>query len=332
MEFADAFADFQAQHTRSYDSAEEHQLRCARFADNSRYIKRRNKEQSAMRLRANAFGDMDSAEFSALFTGGLSKPTDSSGIQNSAAHLGTFTASGAAVPSSIDWSSKGAVQTVMNQGKCGSCWAFSSVGSVVGRWEIATGTLLNISEQELVDCAHEGGKTGNAGCTGGVMELAFEHMQTHDMCSEVSYPYEGKEEGACHAAGCKVALPKGSVAGFKDVIANDTQAILEALQSGPVSVGVDANSMDFQFYWDGVFKSDTCGEDLDHAVLLVGYGVDGDKAYWKVKNSWGAAWGESGYIRLARSNASHDPGMCGIQINPSFPILKAHYDLNVALV
>merc|ERR1712224_726386 len=104
---------------------------------------------------------------------------------------------------------------------------------------------------------------------------------------------------------------------------NDTQAILEALQSGPVSIGVDANSMDFQFYWDGIFSSDLCGEDLDHAVLLVGYGVDQGKAYYKVKNSWGGAWGENGYIRLARSASAHDIGMCGIQINPSFPVLKA---------
>jgi len=213
---------------------------------------------------------------------------------------------------SIDWTTKGAVTPVKNQGQCGSCWAFSSTGGLEGQWEIATGSLQSISEQQLVDCSKNG---GNAGCNGGLMDNSFEWYQTKAAATEGSYPYTGRD-GSCKSSGWTTAVPEGGVTGHKDI--SNENALLDAVTNvGPISVAIEADQSSFQGYSGGVLTGN-CGTNLDHGVLAVGFGTESGTDYWKVKNSWGASWGMNGYILIERGD-----NKCGIADGPpSYPVVN----------
>ena len=211
----------------------------------------------------------------------------------------------------VDWVAKGAVTPVKNQGSCGSCWSFSTTGSMEGAHFLKTGKLVSLSEQNLVDCSHN----GNLGCMGGAMDRAFKWTETHALETEADYPYKGWGD---LLSGCKYDSSKGVVSAqsFVDVTPQSSDALKAAIAKGPVSVAIQANQKVFQRYKGGVITAD-CGTKLDHGVLAVGYGTTDDgQAYYKVKNSWGATWGEDGYVRLAITDGD---GMCGIQMQPSQP-------------
>lgn len=210
-------------------------------------------------------------------------------------------------PESIDWVEKGGVTPIKNQGKCGSCWAFSTTGAVEGATFVASGILPNLSEQELVDCDDN----GDMGCDGGLMDHAFQWIEQHGICSENEYTYKGKE------AVCRECKQVVKVTGFQDVQPNNEGALKTAVAQQPVSVAVQANLPEFLFYKSGILSS-SCGTDLDHGVLIVGYGEENGQKYWKIKNSWGESWGEKGYVRLAR-DIDDSRGKCGIAMVPSYP-------------
>lgn len=220
-----------------------------------------------------------------------------------------------ALPDELDWRSKNVVTPVKNQGDCGSCWAFSVTGAMEGAYAIKTNNLVSLSEQQLIDC-----DTFNMGCNGGLMEYAFRYLESASLDSESSYPYTGKK-GSCHNA---QGSPVTKTTDYVEVKANSPSALMTALQKGPVSVAVDATSLGFQLYGSGIIKK-TCNTNLDHGVLLVGYGVQksllSKTPYWLVKNSWGSDWGEKGYVRILRDNVEGQPGLCGIQMAPTYPEL-----------
>merc|ERR1711972_940271 len=141
------------------------------------------------------------------------------------------------------------------------------------------------------------------------------------ICTENSYSYKGRA-GSCKASSCSVGIPKGGVTGYKDVATDNDQALMEAVAKGPVSIAIEADKSAFQLYHSGVLSS-TCGTNLDHGVLAVGYGTENGKDYWKVKNSWGASWGDEGYIRLERGGKFSKLGECGILQMASYPVVKA---------
>ena len=195
----------------------------------------------------------------------------------------------------VDWTTQGAVTPIKNQGQCGSCWAFSTTGSLEGLSKLAYGTLQSFSEQQLVDCS---GKYGNQACNGGLMDNAFKFVKDNGIVLESEYAYKAVKQ-AC-------AKPTGpfKISGFTDV--KDCNTLATAVAERPVSVAVDANN--WSKYASGVFNN--CGKSLDHGVLLVGV-VGGN---WKIKNSWGTGWGESGFIRLATGNTC---GVCNVASYPN---------------
>merc|ERR1712127_1014146 len=204
---------------------------------------------------------------------------------------------------SVNWVTKGGVTNVKNQGQCGSCWAFSSTGAIEGSMFLSTGTLQSFSEQQLVDCSKQ-----NSGCNGGLMDYAFQYVETAPLMLETAYPYTGRQ-GTCQYVSSKGL---GKVKSFKDV-SRDTSGsqLMAAVAKGPVSVAIEADQFAFQGYTGGVITSG-CGTRLDHGVLAVGYGTDAGQEYFLVKNSWGGSWGVNGYVKMA-------PDQCGITLQPSYP-------------
>jgi len=270
-----------------------------------------NQDSIDFQIGPNQFADLTNDEFRAQYL--TLKPQG----EPNEAHLGTHTYSGAELPDEIDWSTKNAVSPVKDQAQCGSCWAFSAVGGLEGRHAIARNELKQFSEQQLVDCDHN----GDEGCNGGLMDTAFQYLQgSRGVCSEESYGYKGRG-GTCQEKSCDIALEAKAITGYKDVDATE-EALQEAVSEGPVSVAIDASGMFFQLYTGGVFKSKLCGSNLDHGVLAVGYGTDGGDKYWKVKNSWGTTFGEKGYIRMLKGKGGK--GQCGILTGPpSYPVISA---------
>jgi len=216
------------------------------------------------------------------------------------------------LPDSVDWRDKGVVTPVKDQGRCGSCWSFASAETIESMWAISTGKLVELSEQNILDCVenpHHCGGTG--GCQGGTAEIAFEYVEQKGIASEWTYPYvsySGKNF-VCNSGATAFA----KVGSYITLPANQPAPLMSAVATlGPIAISVDASS--WHFYAGGVF--DGCNQtqpDIDHAVVLVGYGTDdkfGD--YWLVRNSWSPNWGENGYIRIKREIVPR----CAVDITP----------------
>ena len=256
----------------------------------------------------NQFTDLTPQEFKAQYVSGLQGKVESSGC-------GSFSSSASGAPSAIDWRNKGAVTSVKDQGQCGSCWTFSATGAIEGAWAISKGQLIDLSEEQLVECA--GLKYGSMGCNGGQMDGAFKYVIEHGQCALSSYPYTSGtgQSGSCKTSCSSVA----HLSTCSDVKPNDQISLKGAVAQQPVSIAIEADTKYFQSYSSGVLTSTTCGTNLDHGVLIVGYGEENGIKYWLVKNSWSTTWGDKGYVKIARSDSTNDAGICGIGMQPSFP-------------
>jgi len=298
------FTSFIKQHSKQYD-VDSFFHKYSTFRENVKRVVDHNKANLGWTNAINHYGDLTADEFDSMHKGFNYRNYEY--LRNQNLHV----VSGEPLAASVDWREKNAVTPVKNQGQCGSCWAFSTTGSTEGAVSIATGKLISLSEQELVDCAQP---EGNHGCQGGLMDMGFEFIiKNGGIASESEYPYDAKNEN------CKASEEpnKAKISGFKDVAKGDEDALKDALNKGPVSVAIEADKMAFQFYHQGVFDGN-CGSQLDHGVLVVGYGTDEDsgKDYWWVKNSWGEQWGDQGYIRIAMGK-----DLCGIADCASYPTI-----------
>ncbi|KAI8475334.1 MAG: cysteine endopeptidase [Monoraphidium minutum] len=330
-----AFDAWASKHRKPYlmsNDLKESEARFAAWRDNLEFALQYNAKGHSHWVGLNALADLTHDEYKQRYGLGAARYER----VGSSAKIPGFKHGGLALselPAAVDWREKGAVAEVKNQMSCGSCWAFSSTGSIEGVNKIETGELVSLSEQFLVDCD----KGQDSGCQGGLMDYAFEFVKKHGGIElEDDYPYTG-EDGECREKKGR-AMRVVTIDGYQDVPELDEVALKKAASQQPISVAIEADQRAFQLYSGGVFDDKECGKELDHGVLVVGYGVAGpseqlsedggpddgsaellkSRAYWIVKNSWGAGWGDSGYIkiRMGRGKA----GLCGIASQPSFPL------------
>lgn len=302
-EFEHEFIKFVAQHNRRYATREEYLARYAEFERTHKFIQEWNKKGEHT-VAHNHMSDWTREEYRQLLG---YKPQ----YKQEAVEYETY--ENVTAPPSVDWRKEGAVTHVKDQGQCGSCWTFSSTGSLEGRHFQKTGVLTSFSEQQLVDCCNNG--VGECymsqGCQGGVMDEALTYTQKYDLMTEADYPYTA-QNGSCQYAGA------GTGAGYNnarkvDVAPKNQNAFRASVAKGPVSIAIEADQMAFQFYSRGILSSG-CGEQLDHGVLAVGYGEENGVKYTIVKNSWNTTWGDNGYIKLNQTK-----NMCGHMDQPVHP-------------
>ncbi|XP_041004320.1 cysteine proteinase COT44-like [Juglans microcarpa x Juglans regia] len=311
-ELKDMYMSWLARHGKAYNGLGENEKRFEIFKDNLRFIEEHNTQNRTYKVGLNRFADLTSEEYRALYLGTRTDPKRRVMKSKNPSQRYAFRA-GEKLPASVDWRVKGAVNSVKDQGSCGSCWAFSTVATVEGINQIVTSELISLSEQELVDCDRE----YNAGCNGGLMDYAFEFIINNGgMDTEADYPYQGVNS-KCDTArkNSKVV----SIDGYEDVPPYDESALKKAVAHQPVSVAIEASGRALQLYESGVFTGE-CGSELDHAVVAVGYGTENGADYWLVRNSWGTNWGEDGYIKIERNAVGTFTGKCGIAMEASYPI------------
>jgi C1A family cysteine protease len=308
-------------HDKSYASQDEEKARLSIWMDNHARIEQHNSQSPAptFTLGHNAFSDMTQDEIAQYYhlgqySNAAAKKSAQEAISTStetARHLNTVS-----LPDYVNWVQLGGVTPVKNQASCGSCWAFSTTGALEGAKFVRTGELVALSEQNLLDCDHE-----DLGCNGGLMDNAFKFDEkTGGLCSEEDYPYEAKQNKICRTDCTDV--PGSIVRTFYDVPPGDETSMLAAIAMQPISIAIQADQFVFQFYKGGVLTDSSCGAagNIDHGVLAVGYGTDLDtqEPYFLVKNSWGAVWGDQGYIKLGRKS-DNEFGMCAILKMASYP-------------
>jgi len=294
---AELFAEFEEKFSKVYGSVEERAERLAIFTENLAQIETmKAADPSATYSHLSPLADMSVAEYTQRNAFGGVAPQ---GAQT----LPLYDTSD--LPESFDWREKGAVTDVKNQGQCGSCWAFATIANIEGANFVQTKNLVSLSEQELVDCDKV-----DQGCNGGLPSNALQYLQDHGLGeeAETDYSYTGRD-GQCSA---EKSAEKVFVKEWKVVDGTDEDQLAAALiQHGPLAIGINATPM--QWYMGGVSNpfNFLCNKKmLDHGVTIVGFGVEGSKKYWIIKNSWGEHWGEKGYYRIIRGE-----GKCGMNTN-----------------
>ncbi|XP_044121696.1 procathepsin L-like [Neovison vison] len=305
------WSQWKVAHKRLYNKDEEGRRRAV-WEMNLKVIEQHNQEYSqgkhSFTMAMNDFGDLTSEEFQQVLNDlKILKQEERNVFQPP-----LF----AEIPSSVDWREKGYVTPVKDQGPCQSCWAFSAAGALEGQIFRKTGKLVSLSKQNLVDCSWS---QGNEGCRGGLMDFAFQYvMDNGGLESEESYPYLARNDY------CRYRPEKSAanVTTFWHVYNKEDGLMTTVATVGPVSAAVDSSPYSFQFYKTGIYYDPSCSNiRLNHGILVVGYGFEGeeseDKKYWIVKNSWGTNWGMEGYMLLAKDRDNH----CGIATMASFPVV-----------
>ena len=281
------FDAFKIQYKKSYGSQAELEYRFAVFQETLARVNRVNADSSKrFTLAINKFADLKFSEFKAKYLndmkkGANSEPMDSLDLTG--------------LPSNVDWRShEGSVGPVKNQEQCGSCWAFSTVASFENAIWRNSSKSVSLSEQELVDCSNA---QGNMGCNGGLMANAYDYIKLYELGTEKSYPYRAYDQTCSQRNKRKAG--RQEVTDYSVISPANVKGLIAAASQGVVSVAIEVQD-DFMSYYSGVYHNDaSCGDALDHGVAVVGYNTEDADAYFIVRNSWGADWGDEGYIKMA---------------------------------
>lgn len=281
------------------------------FAENLESIIEHNKQEDKTYTKGlNKYSDLTNEEFIDYFKLDKTRRAEQHCSATKGPHKDM---SQVDIPAAWDWREHKGVTPVKNQGSCGSCWTFSTVGALEAHMLLKYKEFTPLSEQQLVDCASD---FDNHGCEGGLPSHAFEYiyLQPRGISTETAYPYMAKDE-VCKVNPLTYVLdvPGGAV----NITEGDEVALAEAIaMKGPVSVAFEVVD-GFRDYKTGVYKSKTCKngtQNVNHAVLAVGYGTEKGVPYWIVKNSWGVDWGDKGYFKIEKG-----VNMCGIAVCNSYP-------------
>ncbi|KAL2080015.1 hypothetical protein ACEWY4_023808 [Coilia grayii] len=304
----DTWQEWKAEHSKVYRNVREEAHRRLIWEKMAQTVQRHNQEASqglhSFMLGLNHLADLTTEEINQLHS--CLMPEDLSLHQNvtSTPHIA------GPLPDRVNWVERGMVSEVQNQGTCGSCWAFSSAAALEAQMKRKTGQLTPLSPQNLVDCT---AAFGNHGCKGGYLSKSFLYIiHNKGIDSAVFYPYE-QREGKCRYS---VRGRAGYCLDFRILPSRDEKALQQTVAHiGPVSVGINALLPSFHHYRGGIYSDPQCNQKLtNHAVLIVGYGTENGQDYWLVKNSWGPAWGDKGYVQMARNK-----NQCGISNFAIFP-------------
>ena len=290
-----SFIQHMANESISYGTKEEYEFRFDIFKKTENDINEINSNpENTFTAGHNKFSTYTDSEFNKML-GGL--PSDEEFEGASVMELSTDN-----LAANVDWRSKGAVNSVKDQGNCGSCWAFAATASVEGHHQVKSGKLLNLSEQQLVDC-----DSSSHGCSGGWPERAFKYLQGHKQMLQSDYRYAGRDQS------CKAGTGKVSVTNITTVKARSVADLKAAVAKGVVATFISSGNQFFRSYSGGILNNKRCAATrTDHVVAVVGYGAD----YFVIRNSWGSRWGESGYIRI---KAVDGAGICNIQEREFWP-------------
>jgi cathepsin L len=308
---AAAFVNFLEKYGKQYEDPAEYTMRLDTFLSNKIYVEMHNKKGESFERELNEYADWTPAEKQALF-GFNSRMHAAKKAAPRPVSFKTHVATNRTIKSSVDWASS-LSHTVPNQEFCGSCWAFAGVACLEGRVKQATGHNVALSVQEAVSCTpnkHHCGGTG--GCDGATIELMYDYViENGGIAAQSDYPYTSGygSSGTCKNTKHDKVV---KISGYVDIASNDYNALIDAVQDGPVAISVDASG--WESYGSGIFDPKYCGTTINHAVTLVGYGEENGKKFWKIRNSWGPHWGENGYIRLLRHDDGNVP--CGQDVHP----------------
>jgi KDEL-tailed cysteine endopeptidase len=294
------FSKWMIKYDKKY-SVDEHHFRFAIFSKTYDIVQAHNAKGLSWEQETNQFADLTDEEFAALHLGYNHDPNR---VRENVVYLDETEAPEG---TSWDWRKKGAVTAVKDQGSCGSCYTFASVVSLEGLMFITKGELVELSNQQLLDCTSS---YGNQGCQGGLMVPCYKYTKEKGIEKFSDYSYKGKV-ATCAFAAAKVVFKNG---GYAEVPKNDFTQLRAAVKKVPTSVAVMANNDAFKNYKSGIISAN-CGTELDHAITAVGYG----SGFWIIKNSWGTAWGEEGYVRIASGSQNNGAGVCGVNSDNSYP-------------
>lgn len=339
VEYMESWRNFKTTYGKNYNALEENR-RFLIFVDNMKKAAEVQKSEPFATFGVTKFSDLTEEEFKVYHNSEKYYRSLDQNVERVSVIVNE-----SLVAAGVDWRAKGAVSPVKDQGHCGSCWAFSAAGNIEGQWAIAGNKLLSLSEQNLVSCDYT-----SSGCQGGLMDSAFKWLMSDragTIMSETNYPYLSADgttrpcEHLCHGLkapasdtwcsemcyneqGKSLCTPElcdcsprknntaATISGYKDLPKDEGQLKAWLSTNGPIAIGVAVPlGRVWQGYTGGIMSN--CGSSTpNHGVLLVGYGDDGGKAYWIVKNSWGASWGEKGYIRL-----EYGTNQCNLVFSPS---------------
>lgn len=283
-------------HSKSYD-IKEHEMRKSIFHKNWRMVNDHNRKDLSYRMELNEFADRTEEELGYLTATYPSDPKKSRALPypHTQEEIDNLVQQ---VPREYDLRIEGLISPVKNQASCGSCWAFCTTATLEGAMALKNGGRdLNLSEQSLVDCAWP---YGNGGCQGGQLDGAMAYVVDAGIPTDREYgPYMAKD-GLCHRWNMTKMY---QITGFAKVTPRNINAMKVALvKYGPVVAAIHA-SQKMKMYSNGIFYDVDCNDNsLNHGITVVGYGERDGDLYWIVKNSWGEAWGEDGYILLSAND------------------------------